>query len=133
MSFTLTTDELKVVSCGSIDFSKFTDPTKGYSNVEQNSFQYWSFIAQDVLDAGFTEEEAKTIIDSLVTKEVLLDSSNTLESREKLNKEDYGSWFKDSWNKTATIDGKWIFFLSPAFINDTAKHFINLHVLRNSY
>jgi len=121
MTFTLTTDELKIASCGSIDFSKFTDPTKDYSNVDQNSFQYWSFIAQDVLDAGFTEEEAKPIIDSLVTKQVLLDSSNTLESREKLNKEEYGTWFKESWNKTATIDGKWIFFLSPEFINDKAN------------
>ena len=121
MSFTLTTDELKVASCGSIDFTKFTDPTKDYQNVEHNAFQYWAFIAQDVLDAGFTEEEAKTIIDSLVTKKVLLDSFGTLEGQKNINKEDHGSWVKDSWTKTATIDGKWMFFLSPEFINDKAK------------
>tara|TARA_B100000282_G_C31317162_1_gene302718 strand:+ start:59 stop:427 length:369 start_codon:yes stop_codon:yes gene_type:complete len=121
MSFTLTTDELKVASCGSIDFTKFTDPTKDYQNVEHNAFQYWAFIAQDVLDEGFTEEEAKSIIDSLVTKKVLLDSSSTLDSRKNVNKEDYGSWVTDSWAKTATIDGKWMFFLSPEFINDRAS------------
>ena len=121
MSFTLTTDELKVASCGSIDFSKFTDSTKDYSNVEKNNFQYWSFIAQDVLDAGFTEEEAKTIIDSLVTKKVLLDTFGTASGNANLNKENYGSWVKDSWTKTATIDDKWMFFLSPEFINDKAN------------
>ncbi len=121
MSFTLTTDELKVASCGNIDFSKFTDPTKDYSNVEQNNFQYWAFTAQDVLDEGFTEEEAKTIIDSLVTKKVLLDTFGTAEGKANLNKEDYGSWVKDSWTKTATIDGNWMFFLSPEFINEKAK------------
>ena len=121
MSFTLTTDELKVASCGSIDFTKFTDPTKDYQNVEQNAFQYWAFIAQDVLDEGFTEEEAKSIIDSLVTKKVLLDTFGTAEGKSNLNKEDYGSWVKDSWTKTATIDDKWMFFLSPEFINEKAK------------
>ena len=121
MSFTLTTDELKVASCGSIDFTKFTDPTKDYLNVEKNQFQYYAFIAQDVLDAGFTEEEAKTIFDSLVTKKVLLDSFGTSIANAELNIEDYGSWVKDCLTKTATIDGKWMFFLSPEFINDKAK------------
>ena len=121
MSFTLTTDELKVASCGSIDFTKFTDPTKDYQNVEHNAFQYWAFIAQDVLDEGFTEEEAKTIIDSLVTKKVLIEQFCTLDGQKNINKEHHGSWVKDSWTKTATIDGKWMFFLSPEFINDKAK------------
>lgn len=121
MSFTLTADELKVASCGSLDFSKFTDSTKGYLNIEDNNYKYFSFIAQDVLDAGFTEEEAKTIIDSLVTKEVILISISTPESLAKLNKEDYDSWVQDCFSKTATIDGKWMFYLTEAFINDKAK------------
>ena len=121
MSFTLTTDELKVASCGNIDFSKFTDPTKGYLNIADNNYKYFSFIAQDVLDAGFTEEQAKTIIDSLVTKEVLVASISTSETRTKLNKEDYDSWVQSCFSKTATIDGKWMFFLTEKFINDRAS------------
>ena len=121
MSFTLTTDELKVASCGNIDFSKFTDPTKDYSNVEQNNFQYWAFTAQDVLDEGFTEEEAETIIVSLLTKKVILISIGTPASFEKLNKEDYDSWVQDCFSKTATINGKWMFYLTKEFINDIAK------------
>ena len=116
MRFTLTADELKVASCGSLDFSKFTDSTKGYLNIEDNNYKYFAFIAQDVLDAGFTEEEAKTIIDSLVAKEVLLVSISTSESLAKLNKEDYDSWVQDCFSKTATIDGKWMFYLTEKFI-----------------
>jgi hypothetical protein len=121
MSFTLTTDELKVASCGSIDYSKFTDSTKGYANIEDNSYKYFAFIAQDVLDAGFTEEEGKTIIDSLISKNVLIVSINTPETITKLTKEDYDSWVQSCFVKTATIDGKWMFFLSPQFINDRAN------------
>ena len=74
MTYTLTTDESKVAECGSVDFSKFTDSTKGYHNIDVKTegIGYGiSFIAQDVLDAGFTEEEGKTIIESLITKGVI--------------------------------------------------------------
>ena len=52
---------------------------------------------------------------------MLLDSFSTLDSRKNVNEEHHGTWVKDSWTKTATIDGKWMFFLSPEFINDKAK------------
>ena len=121
MSFTLTTDELKVASCGSLDFSKFTDSTKGYLNITNNDYKYFAFIAQDVLDAGFTEEEAKTIIDSLITKNVLIDEPILVTDITKLNKENYDSWVQDCFLKQTGIDGKWMFFLSPEFINDRAS------------
>ena len=122
MTYTLTENELKVASCGKLDYSKFTDPTKGYANVDDlNSYEFFSFCAQDVLDAGFTEEEGKTIIDSLVTKKVLVNTSILLTDITKLNKEDYDSWVQDCFLKTASIDGKWMFFLSSDFINDKAK------------
>ena len=121
MTFNLTADELKVASCGSLDFSKFTDSTKGYLNIEDNNFKYFAFIAQDIYDAGFTEEEAETIIVSLLTKKVILISIGTPASFEKLNKEDYDSWVQDCFSKTATINGKWMFYLTKEFINDIAK------------
>ena len=122
MSFTLTEDELKVASCGNIDYSKFTDSTKGYKNVDDlNSYEFFSFCAQDVLDAGFTEEEGKTIIDSLISKDVLIVSINTPETITKLDKENYDSWVQGCFSKTVTIDGKWMFFLNPIYINAVAN------------
>lgn len=121
MTFTLTTDELKVASCGNLDFSKFTDPTKGYLNIEDNNYKYFAFIAQDVLDAGFTEEQGKTIIDSLVAKKVLLDVQIAVDDIANLNKEDFDSWVQDCFLKKTGIDGKWMYFLSAEFINDKAK------------
>ena len=47
MTYTLTENELKVASCGKLDYSKFTDPTKGYANVDDlNSYEFFSFCAQ---------------------------------------------------------------------------------------
>ena len=91
------------------------------SVIEDNNFKYFAFIAQDIYDAGFTEEEAETIIVSLLTKKVILISIGTPASFEKLNKEDYDSWVQDCFSKTATINGKWMFYLTEAFINDKAK------------
>ena len=121
MTFTLTTDELKVASCGSLDFSKFTDSTKGYLNIADNNYKYFAFIAQDVLDAGFTEEQGKTIIDSLTAKKVIIDESILVTDIANLNKEDYDSWVQDCFLKQTGIDCKWMFFLSREFINDRAS------------
>ena len=65
-TFTLTSDERKVAESGSVDFSKFTDPTKGWDNVdylsETRKLDGISFTAQDVLDNGFTVEQASSLL-----------------------------------------------------------------------
>ena len=128
MTYTLTTDESKVAECGSVDFSKFTDPTKGYTNIDSKTkgIGYGvSFIAQDVLDAGFTEEEGKTIIESLTTKGVI--KSFTYDDFIETFWADYTDTdaakkhITDSIDKKTAIDSNWIFFLTEAFINDKAK------------
>ena len=128
MTYTLTTDESKVAECGSVDFSKFTDSTKGYHNIDLKTegIGYGiSFIAQDVLDAGFTEEEGKTIIESLITKGVIKSFiysdfiekfwagyTDTTDAKKHIN---------DLIDKKTAIDSNWIFFLTEQFINDKAK------------
>ena len=121
MTFTLTEDELKVAKCGMLDFSKFTDSTKGYFNIEDNNYKYFAFIAQDVFDAGFTEEKAKSIINSLIAKKVLLDVQILVDNIANLNKEDYDSWVQDCISKKTAIDNKWMFFLSEEYINYIAS------------
>ena len=128
MTYTLTTDESKVAECGSVDFSKFTDSTKGYHNIDfkTEGIGYGiSFIAQDVLDAGFTEEEGKTIIESLITKGVIKSFiysdfiekfwagyTDTTDAKKHIN---------GLIDKKTAIDSNWIFFLTEQFINDKAK------------
>ena len=128
MTYTLTTDESKVAECGSVDFSKFTDSTKGYHNIDLKTegIGYGiSFIAQDVLDAGFTEEEGKTIIESLITKGVIKSFiysdfiekfwagyTDTTDAKKHIN---------GLIDKKTAIDSNWIFFLTEQFINDKAK------------
>ena len=68
MTFTLTTDETKVVKSGSVDFSKFVDYESGNINP-----MYFTFTAQQVLDQNFTSDQAKIIINSLISKGVLND------------------------------------------------------------
>ena len=125
MTYTLTTNELKVAECGSVDFSKFTDSTKGYENIDkaENGSGYGiTFIAQDVLDEGFTAEQGKTIIDSLVTKGVISSviPYNTIDTFLK-NASASSAYLTNCLSKNALIDGKWLFLLSEEFINDKAK------------
>ena len=128
MTYTLTTDESKVAECGSVDFSKFTDSTKGYHNIDVKTegIGYGiSFIAQDVLDAGFTEEEGKTIIESLTTKGVIksFTYSDFIETfwADYNDTTDAKKHITDSVDKKTAIDSNWIFFLTEEFINDKAK------------
>ena len=125
MTYTLTTNELKVAECGSVDFSKFTDSTKGYDNIDKtgNGVGYGiTFIAQDILDKGFTAEEGKTIIDSLVTKGVIKTkiSYDTIDAVLKETNWD-SPYLTNCLSKSAVIDGQWLFLLSEEFINDKAK------------
>ena len=121
MSYTLTENELKVAKCGKLDYTKFKDSSKGYLNTENNSAEYLGFIAQDVLDAGFTEEEGKTILESLISKGVLIDLVISVDDITKLNEGDYGSWVKDCISKKTGINNKWMFFLSQEYINYIAS------------
>ena len=128
MTYTLTTDESKVAECGSVDFSKFTDSTKGYTNIDSKTegIGYGvSFIAQDVLDAGFTEAEGKTIIESLTTKGVIksFTYSDFIETfwADYNDTTDAKKHITDSVDKKTAIDSNWIFFLTEQFINDKAK------------
>ena len=43
MTFVLTDDENKVAKCGSIDFTKFTDATKGWSNIQPSEDDEFAF------------------------------------------------------------------------------------------
>ena len=124
MTYTLTTNELKVAECGSVDFSKFTDSTKGYDNVDKtgNGVGYGiTFIAQDILDKGFTAAQGKTIIDSLVTKGVITTKIpyDTIDAVLKETNWD-SPYLTNCLSKNAAIDGQWLFLLSEDFINDRA-------------
>ena len=118
-------DELKVAECGTIDFTKFTDSSKGYLNIDAsvNGVGYGiTFTSQDVLDVGFTEEEAKTIINSLITKNVLTGhlSKDSLDSFLKTSDVD-STYLSNTLTKDKIIDGKWMFLLSEEFINYIAN------------
>lgn len=133
MTYTLTTDESKVAQCGSIDYSKFTDSTKGWENIDV--YKYFasgdypkmpfseegiSFIVQDVLDLGYSKDQAKTIIESLTAKGVLVSNEYNpwkladMQSYETSELNPFQQSIKD---KTETIDGNWLYVLTESYIN----------------
>ena len=121
----LSEDELKVAECGTVDFTKFTDSTKGYLNIDAsaNGAGYGiTFTSQDVLDSGFTEEEAKNIINSLITKNVLTGhvSQDSIDTFLKTSNVD-STYLTNTLTKEKIIDGKWMFLLSEEFINYIAN------------
>ena len=128
MTYTLTADESKVAECGSVDYSKFTDPSLGWYNndiikYKDNYPQFFaneegiSFIVQDVLDLGYTKAQAKTIIESLTTKGVLIDTPWTLADMQSYKTDELNPYLKTLLSKLETIDGNWMYFLSESYIN----------------
>lgn len=133
MTYTLTTDEQKVAECGSIDYSKFTDSSLGWSNVDLMKYfgtserfpcneEGISFVVQDVLDLGFSKDQAKTIINSLIAKGVLIDFSWTLADIQSYSTSDLNSYLQTVINKVETIDGNWMYYLSEPYINYIANN-----------
>ena len=128
MTFTLTTDEQKVAQAGSIDNSKFTDASLGWSNIDLMKYfescekfpcneEGISFIVQDVLDLGYSKDQAKTIIESLVTKGVLINTPWTLADMQSYETSDLNAFQQTLVTKTETIDGNWLYVLSESYIN----------------
>ena len=132
MSYTLTTDELKIAECGTIDFSKFTDSTLGFINVDdcakyvddylKDPFnnEGFTFIIQDALNAGFTKDEATTIINNLITKQVIT-LVYTVSEMQSLNTEDLNPYTKSQITFTENINGNWMYSLTDSFINYIAN------------
>ena len=130
MSFTLTTDEIKLIKSGSVDFTKFTDP----GNIDH---MYCTFTAQNVLDQNFTTDEAKIIIDSLISKGVLKNNIlfNVIENGSNYTVEisqtnpninlsiatENDTHFKTCVNSLAKIDNKWMFVLTSNYISYVAN------------
>ena len=132
MSYTLTTDELKIAECGTIDFSKFTDSTLRIINVS-NCAKYvddylkdpfnnegFTFINQDALNAGFTKDEATTIINNLITKQVIT-LVYTVSEMQSLNTENLNPYTKSQITFTENINGNWMYSLTDSFINYIAN------------
>jgi|TARA_B100000214_G_scaffold289827_1_gene219515 hypothetical protein len=133
MTYTLTADESKVAQCGSVDYSLFTDPAKGWENIDL--FKYFasgdypkmpcneegiSFIVQDVLDLGYTKAQAKTIIDSLIAKGVLVSDDFhpwTLADMQSYDPSELNPFQQTLKDKTETIDGNWLYVLTQEYIN----------------
>lgn len=128
MTFTLTSDESKVAKCGSVDYSLFKDPNLGWYNIDLLKYiethpQFFaneegiSFIVQDVLDLGYSKDQAKTIIESLIAKGVLIDTPWTLADMQSYKTSELNTFQQTLLNKTETIDGNWLFVLSESYIN----------------
>lgn len=133
MTYTLTSDESKVAECGSIDYSKFTDSTKGWENIDL--YKYFasgdypkmpcneegiSFIVQDVLDLGYSKDQAKTIVESLITKGVLINTPWTLADMQSYETSELNPFQQSIKDKTETIDGNWLYVLTESYINYVA-------------
>ena len=132
MTYTLTTDESKVAECGSIDYSKFTDSTAGWYNIELLKYgethpkmfaneEGISFIVQDVLDLGYTKDQARIIINSLITKGVLIDTPWTLYDMQTYKTSELNPYLQTIKDKVATIDNNWMYYLSEPYINYIAR------------
>ena len=79
-----------------------------------------SFIVQDVLDLGYTKAQAKTIIDSLLAKKVLLSDDFhpwTLADMQSYDPSELNPFQQTLKDKTETIDGNWLYVLTPEYIN----------------
>ena len=79
-----------------------------------------SFIVQDVLDLGFTKAFTKTIINSLIAKKVLLSDDFhpwTLADMQSYDPSELNPFQQSIKDKTETIDGNWLFVLTPEYIN----------------
>tara|TARA_B100000945_G_C20347520_1_gene580533 strand:- start:798 stop:1202 length:405 start_codon:yes stop_codon:yes gene_type:complete len=127
MTFTLTTDETKVVKSGSVDFSKFVDYESGNINP-----MYFTFTAQQVLDQNFTSDQAKIIINSLISKGVLNNNilfdvtengSNYIIKIVKTNPDitaeiasEQDTYLNSCVSSLTKIDNKWMFVLSDEYI-----------------
>ena len=128
MTYTLTTDESKGAECGSIDYSKFTDSTAGWYNIDLMKYlgtyekfpcneEGITFIAQDVLDLGYTKDQARIIINSLITKGVLIDTPWTLYDMQTYKTSELNPYLQTIKDKVATIDNNWMYYLSEPYIN----------------
>lgn len=119
-TFTLTSDERKVAESGSVDFSKFTDPTKGWDNVdylsETRKLDGISFTAQDVLDNGFTVEQASSLLKSLEDKGVIL-GDIYLDVIELDTITETDEYFKEKFKSKTTLNDNWMWTVNEDFIN----------------
>lgn len=129
MTFTLTTDELKIVKSGSVDFSKFTDPKKGFFNLDSSSnsstlFDGWAFSVQDAIDSGFSLEEVKTLIQNLESKGAIIGNFSVtkpdMPGEDFINNSTYLSECKKK--SELEIDGNWMWTLTDEFINWVAAN-----------
>ena len=75
---------------------------------------------QDVLDLGYTKAQAKTIIESLTTKGVLIATPWTLADMQSYETSELNPYLQTLLGKLETIDGNWMYFLSEPYINHIA-------------
>ena len=122
MTFELTADELKIAESGSVDFSKFTDSTKGYKNItyEPNKLlKGVTFTVQDAINSGFTLSQAETLLNSLVSKKVIIELF-TLNYAKNLDSSILPYIANCLKNETA-IGDKYLLLLTEDFINYIAS------------
>lgn len=123
MSFTLTSDELKLVKSGSVDFSLFTDSTKGAYNVTflddfSNFLEGVSFTAQDGVDAGFSETEVTTLTQSLENKNAIVGDFSLVNTENIDDLIPISKYLSDCKTKSELeINNNWMWTLTDDFIN----------------
>lgn len=128
MTFTLTSDELKIVQSGSVDFKKFTDSNKGHNNLDfkddlSNFLEGMSFTAQDAVDSGFSEAQVKTLTKSLEDKGAIVGDFSLAKSEniEDLLKD--CTYFANCKTKSELeINDNWMWQLTDKFINWVAAY-----------
>ena len=122
MTYSLTSDELKIAESGSVDFSKFTDSSKGYQNITYEADKLLkgvTFTVQDAVDSGFTLSEAETLLDSLITKKAIIELF-TLSYAQSLDTTAL-PYIADCLKNKTVIGDKYLFLLTEDFINHIAK------------
>lgn len=128
MTFTLTSDELKIVQSGSVDFKKFTDSNKGHNNLDfkddlSNFLEGMSFTAQDAVDSGFSEAQVKTLTKSLEDKGAIIGDFSLVKSEgiDDLLKD--CTYFANCKTKSELeINDNWMWQLTDKFINWVAAY-----------
>ena len=122
MTYSLTADELKIAESGSVDFSKFTDPSKGYQNITYEADKLLkgvTFTVQDAVDSGFTLSEAETLLNSLITKKAIRELF-TLSYAKSLDSSTV-PYIADCLKNETVIGDKYLFLLTEDFINYIAE------------
>lgn len=122
MTFSLTADELKIAESGSVDFSQFTDSTKGYKNINYESDKLLkgvTFTVQDAVNSGFTISQVETLLNSLITKKVIIELF-TLNYAKSLDSSIL-PYIANCLKNETTIGDKYLLLLTKDFINYIAS------------